>query len=280
MVFYDGTNADQDPYLTKEQFIDLVLEKAREADRKADGNGILSPEIKKKLMDVAAKTYDAGVEKEGRTPRLSDVSINLKVTQEESYVEADLSRLGYYKGPQTVEALMARFDKINRHQGSKEDIFPRAEWIQRALNLGVEFRDNLDYSGILAVRDVVLNDRKRLEILQDEARFNEHINRRILWKANDNIAFREMIRKNPRSTGGINMGGRYIPTQSNQVHLKITPGDPSHGVVQYGPRERKLTEREKRNLYYHGIAPKGIEVIYLDENNEPLPPGSDPITLK
>ena len=49
-----------------------------------------------------------------------------------------------YDGPQTVEALMAEFDenysRTHSQPGSELDmLFPRDEWIQRALDLGVVF---------------------------------------------------------------------------------------------------------------------------------------------
>ena len=63
------------------------------------------------------------------------------------------------------------------------------------------------------------------------------------------------------------------------MHVKIMPDDPSHGVVMYGPQERKLTREERHLLKYHGVAPEGIEVFYIDENNEVMPPDSEPMRL-
>lgn len=291
IVFYDGTNAGENPFVTEEQVIEMFLEKLREEGKKQGGSGELPPNVEETFRKLAVDAYRKGVEKKGRIPQLSDVKFTAKVTQEESYVEVDQSWMNSYDGPQTVEALMRKYDTDYGYQGSwVDESFPREEWIRRALDLGVVFRDFADYSVLLQLRGKLARIRReperkrsadliRIYGLEDDAKYNAYIDAEILRVVRNNILHREAIRKDPRSMGGIHMGDRIIPTRGNQVHVKITPGNPHHGVVMYGPRDRRLTKEEKYLLKYHGVAPEGIEAVYLDENNEPMPPGSEPMRL-
>ena len=295
-ALYDGTNADKNPRVSKEKTIEIVIEQAmeiaKEALKEAEKYGsreAMERDVRDYHRRYAMKFYDAYYEKYGQPPLLSEIKLTGDISYTKPRKIVDLSRLGYYKGPQTVEAVMAEFDEGYWRTDELDEQYPREEWIQFALDSGVRFLDSHDYSSIVGLRSYAARIRSKPERyakliqrkgLDSEENFNAYIAKEMRWRAKDNEMWREAQRQDPTNTGSIRLPDRYIPTQSNQVHLKITPGDPSHGVVQYGPRERKLTEREKRNLYYHGIAPKGIEVIYLDESNNPLPAGSEPITLK
>ena len=115
--------------------------------------------------------------------------------------------------------------------------------------------------------------------LEDDAKYNAFIDKEIMDAALDNILWRDARRKDPESTGGFRLGDRYIMTKDNQAYVKITPGDPSHSMIMYGPRDRDLTSEEMHLLRYHGVAPKGIEVFYINENNEVMPSGSDPMRV-
>ena len=285
----DRTNADN-IYETAEQLAEVYLEKLRESYKKYGRE--LSPDDAAHFRKVAADAFKEYVKEYGRKPSHSDIKFTDKPPQQESYVEIDQSALGYYKGPQTVEALMERFDdnysKSHPKGGWVDKAFPRKEWIQRALDLGIVFRDNLDYSGILNTRGLLSRIRThpksyadiiRIYGLEDDAKYNAYLNKKIIRIARQNIMFRDAARKDPRSMGGIYLADRIIPTRGNQVHVKITPGDPNHAVLMYGPRDRRLTYEERHLLKYHGVAPEGIEVVYLDKNNEPMPPSSDPPRL-
>ena len=288
-VFYDGTNADKDPFVTEAQLIDALLQKVREVSREKNGNEELPPDLVEFIEKFGSEAYQKHIHEHGHPLRLSKLDVHASVSDAESYEGAHLESLGYYDGPQTVEAVMEEFDKYNPHLSRSDDIYPRKEWVQRALDLGVQFLDNMDYSSIFHLRDHLVSVRKnpekhavsiKMNGLHNDEDFDAYIDREMVEIAKDNELLREATRKDPQGDGFIRLPDRYIMTRKNQVHVKITPGDPSHSVLMYGPRERKLTAKERRALTYHGIAPKGIEVIYLDENNEPLPAGSDPITLK
>ena len=98
-----------------------------------------------------------------------------------------------YDGPQTVEALMAEFDeeysRVMTPEGSEIDmIFPRGEWIQRALDVGVKFQDNYDYSGIMQMRGYLARIRREPERyadlikthgLENDANYNAFIDKKI-----------------------------------------------------------------------------------------------------
>ncbi len=283
LTIYDGTNADDDPIVTKEQLVEMGLETLRKDQKKKTGAGELSKETEEEIRKKLTDLYNKFVTKDGRPPRLSEVSFKYN----EEYVMAD------YDGPQTVNALMAEYDeyysRTHSPPGSDLDmLFPRNEWIQRALDLGVVFLDNYDYAGIMQVRGLIewiqsepkrfarLYQRKGLE---DEANFNAYIDEQIKKAAMDNILWRDAMRKFPDSTGGFRLGNRYVMTKDNHMHVKIATGDPDHTVFMLGPRKRDLTGEEAHLLKYHGVAPEDIEVFYIDENNEVMPPDSEPMRL-
>ncbi|MDE0022420.1 MAG: hypothetical protein OXT69_13715 [Candidatus Poribacteria bacterium] len=283
LTVYDGTNADEDPIVTKEQLVEMGLETLRKDQKKKTGTGDLSKETEEEIRKKLTDLYNKFVKKDGRPPRLSEVSFKYN----EEYVMED------YDGPQTVEALMAEFDeyhsKVHTPQGSEIDmLFPRDEWIQRALDLGVVFLDYYDYSGVVGLRGHfarVQSDPKRYarlyqaKGLKDEANFNAYIDEMIKDAAMDNILWRDAIRKFPDSSGGFRLGNRYVMTKDNHMHVKIATGDPDHTVFMLGPRKRDLTDEEMHLLKYHGVAPEDIEVFYIDENNEVMPPDSEPMRL-
>lgn len=283
LIVYDGTNADEDPFVTKEQLVEMGLEVLQKDQKKKTGTGDLSKEAEEEIRKKLTDLHNEFVKKDGRPPRLSEVSFKYN----EEYVLAD------YHGPQTVEALMAEFDEYYSHThsspGSELDmLFPRDEWIQRALDLGVVFLDNYDYAGIMQVRGLIAwvqSDPKQFarlyqaKGLEDEANFNAYIDEKIKDEALNNILWRDAMRKYPNSTGGFRLGNRYVMTRDNHMHVKIMPGDPDHTVFMLGPRKRDLTDEEMHLLKYHGVAPEDIEVFYIDENNEVMPPDSEPMRL-
>ena len=288
-VYYDGTNATEDPHLTKGQFVERYLDLSMKDFKKQAGGEEMPEDGIEYLQNWAAEAYRAVVEKEGGPPRLSIFEgFNLKVEQ---VTEASTTPVvDRYDGPQTVESLVERYDdsysSVFGSERELDKLFPREEWIQRALDLGVVFHDFRDYSGLMSTRSYVanvLNDpdhydhQHKLYGLDDRSNYDAFFDREILLKIWRNEQRREAEIKHPESDGGFFYGGRYIPTRDNQVHVKITPGDPSHSIIMFGPRARKLTREERHLLKYHGIAPEGIEAVYLDENNQPMPPGSEPI---
>ncbi len=287
IVLYDGTNADEDPFVTKEQLVEMMLEAVRKEVKKKGGMDNLSKKIEEKIRKELIDSYNQTMKEKGRPLKLSEISLSPKLTRNEGYVMAD------YDGPQTVEALMAEYDEYYSYThsppGSKLDtIFPRDEWIQRALDLGVVFLDNYDYAGIMQVRGLIewiQSDPKQFarlyqaKGLEDEANFNAFIDEKIKDAAMDNILWRDAMRKFPDSSGGFRLGNRYVMTKDNHMHVKIATGDPDHTVFMLGPRKRDLTGEEMHLLKYHGVAPEDIEVFYIDENNEVMPPDSEPMRL-
>ena len=207
-----------------------------------------------------------------------------------------------YEGPQTVEAIMEQFD---HHYGrvvivgskismSEVDArYPRAEWVQRALDLGIRFKDYSDYSAILGARETAFVVQmapyphpsqssqlyKELDGSNDASLIN--LDAHIVNAARLNDLIWEGIEEGTLVDGRF-LRARYVPTRSNQVHIRLNLDLTSRadldvvGAVLYGPGGRDLTEEEVYALTRHGVAPEGIEPVYLDENYEPLPPGVIP----
>ncbi len=287
IVYYDGTNADEDPFLTEKQLAEMVIDLSRKEFKEQGGD--LPEDAVEYLRYWATQAYAMCLKKENRLPRVSDMdTFSLNATQIEK-PRTTIVGMDDYDGPQTVEAIMERYDKGYGPWREIDDVFPREEWIQRALDLGVEFRDGFDYTGILGLRRYMERFRsdpsphfsrmREAKGLEDDANYNAFIDARIQRIARQNIQFREAKRKDPESTGGFFLRDQYIPTRGNQTYVRIDPDDPNHAVVMYGPRDRDLTKEEEHLLKYHGVAPEGIEVFYLDKNSKVMPAGSDPPRL-
>ncbi len=208
LVFFDGTNEDKDRFLTEKQIFELFLDAMKKEYKKKGGKGDLPDGTEAFLHEIAIKSHNEAIKQVGRPLRVSEIEFKVSAEYQKP---AKKYIMAYYDGPQTVEALMAEFDenfsRVMTPQGSEIDkIFPREEWIQRALDLGVEFLDNYDYSGILQIRSYLARIRRHPEKyvdliqehgLEDDANYNAFIDKEIMDAAQDNILWRNAIRKDP-----------------------------------------------------------------------------------
>lgn len=294
---FDWVKPGDDPLLTLEQTVELYLHSIREGLKKHGGTGSIPPEDEARFRKDAAEAYKKAVEKLGRAPKLSEVTFKYSVTK--TTTRSINPRGPMYEGPQTVEAIMKEFDhRYGRVVvvGSKVSMsevdarYPRAEWVQRALDLGIRFKDYSDYSTILRARDTAFaaqmapypHPSQRSQLNKDLGGASDasliNLDAHIVAAARMSDQIWEGIEKGLLNDDIFFTPNRYIPTRSNQVHIRVILDLTSSsnlvlgGAVLYGPGDRDLTEEEVYVLTRHGVAPEGIELVYLDQNYEPLPP--------
>ena len=189
-----------------------------------------------------------------------------------------------YTGPQTVEALMAAFDeKFDRPRLDKkvDEKYPRAEWLAMCLDRGTVFGDFGDYSGLMSERWILISFEENGDWVKgtrgvpptdDWETFQAAYIDRMVWEHQQIYAARQI---DPDVFGGLFTGpdGRtYLPGRPDRVYVER--GRKSaffHGAP--------LTELQQGMIILFGIAPKGYELIYIDENGVILSKRPRPILL-
>ena len=160
--------------------------------------------------------------------------------------------------------------------------YPRAEWIQRCLNHGVMFEDYGDYSGFLSMRHEVIdyenNPNSELNMgmkkyygLPPDASLEEYTRAAIDSTRRDLIAMREAAEEDPTVSGGFGTSNGFIPMREGVLYVKAD--EENFEANFYGD---PISEKEEQALLFDGIAPEGLEVIYLNEDDKPLPPDVKP----
>ena len=195
------------------------------------------------------------------------------------------SRGKLHEGPQTVEAIMETFDAMHSETSPLAEVdrkYPRAEWVQRCLDRGVVFEDYGDYSGFLSTRHEVIdyeNDpnselkmgMKKYYGLPPDASLEEYTRAAIDGTRRDLIAMREAAEEDSTVSGGFGTPNGFIPMREGVLYVKVD--EKNFEANFYGD---PISEKEEQALLFEGIAPEGLEVIYLGEDNKPLPPDVKP----
>ncbi len=182
-----------------------------------------------------------------------------------------------------VRAVMKRFDATFRaspldRNEEIEQFFPTHLWIQKLLNMGIQFDDFSDYSGYLNHRWTYYhaqNDPERLSDLKyryqldDAASWDEVVDAGIRFDEKLNTFANQAMAADPLVYGG-SMGreGVFIPTRFKTLYVKPNGGMSfGTGVPEWVARE--LTDREAGRPPSREI-PKDIDIIYLDEKGQPI----------
>ena len=166
--------------------------------------------------------------------------------------------------------------------------YPLDEYLARMLRLGFPFV-NLPSYRIAFQERISLLFRQEEWYGMDTYERSEYLEKRGLpadatWEVcEDHFLKRQVVHSvklrrawdvNPSLEGGVSIDGVFMPFLPNTVHVHISEDS---SFAQFAGV--KLTRKEKSTLKMYGIAPKGINVIYVDENNEPLPSGAQPLHL-
>ena len=262
----------QDPWsVFHNKMVDLTIESFRKAGARMTSEDIES--VRAQLVAQHEALRAAGEE-------VPEVPKFLEITAKVSSSRGEL-----HEGPQTVEAIMETFDAMHSESTPLAEVdmkYPRAAWIQRCLNRGVVFEDYGDYSGFLSMRHEVIDyennpdselnmDMKKYYRLPSNASLEEYTNAAIDGTRRDLIAMREAAQEDPTVSGGFGTANGFIPMREGVLYVKVN--DKNFDATFYGD---SISDEEEDALLFHGIAPEGLEVIYLGEDDKPLPPDVKP----
>jgi hypothetical protein len=201
--------------------------------------------------------------------------------------------IGWYK-PMVVEAspevraVMKKFDPkfrsgwANRNE-EIERYFPTDEWLQRLLNMDIAFDDYSDYSSYLSDRwrfYHAQNDPEELSDLKERYGLEKNASLDVVIEASMRESVKlnglvdQAIEEDPRVYGGkLSKEGVFIPFKHKTVYVQQDFVLKGIGVPDWVPRE--LTNRAA-GLPPSREIPDDIDIIYLDENGQPLSEGIPP----
>lgn len=204
-----------------------------------------------------------------------------------------------YTGPQTVDALMAAFDtRYSSHErttvsetlhGEKRHIaftladmdtkYPREAWLQMLLNRGMTIKNFKAYTEYLDMRsDLILeefytgNDCESVKVSYIENLLQEYQCEHQLISESNGV--------NPEMGEWVVIGENALPQVPGRIYVQKTE---STANIWHTCSETKsetgeilsvegseLSERQRLNLLNTGAVPKGWEVVYVDEEGNPI----------
>ena len=207
-----------------------------------------------------------------------------------------------YTGPQTVEGLMEAFDARYSSQATKwatasetlsgkkrhleftlEHIdakYPREEWLQTLLNKGGTIENFEAYSGYLNVRsDMILKEfhtENDWEIVK--ARYIDTL---IQEFQQEHQLITEANRVHPEIEEWVVIGENALPQIPGRIYVQktestaniwhttrtTTKSEDGEHISTKGP---ELSEKQKLRLLNTGVQPAGWEVVYVDEDGNPI----------
>ncbi len=186
-----------------------------------------------------------------------------------------------YEGPQTSEAIMAEFDDSytlfpSERRDRMDAAYPKETWIQEFLNRGGKFTHFGDYEKYLDSRQVFMHRSNDPSVWSSglygirpcstlEAYKDAFIKREIWIQETWN----RVLEIHPDVTGMAIEGKNYLPFKAGLTYVRRNgPFTTTWGTM--------LSAEEKENLIMHSIHPKGIKIIYIDNDfnivsEKPLP---------
>ena len=249
-------------------------------------DGVIITSKKRESIEAQLAAVYSTMRTEGKEipdlPKLSDLP--------PAKIECSNSRRKLHQGAQTVEAIMESFDAMDRENPSSpgdeevEERYPREEWIQRLLGRGIVFEDYSDYSGYLGIRrtlvhhkdnsnsDYVMSLKENYYGVPPNASFEEFTNAIIDKSHQELTALKQAELEDPLVTGGAGTPSGLISMRMNTLYVKVDTKNFSSAFYGGG----NVSETEIEALLFDGIAPQGLEVVYLDVDDKPLPAGVQP----
>ena len=180
-----------------------------------------------------------------------------------------------YDGPQTSEAILAAYDDSytlfpSERRDRMDAAYPKETWIQDFLNRGAEFTHFGDYEKYLDSRQVFMNRSNDPSVWSSgqygirpcstlEAYKDAFIKREIWIQETWN----RVLEEHPDVTGMAIEGNNYLPFKAGLTYVRRNgPFTTTWGTM--------LSAEEKEDLIMHGIHPKGIEIVYIDNDYKVL----------
>ena len=181
-----------------------------------------------------------------------------------------------HEGPQTPEAIMETYDTwyngVYSAAGNIDETYPRAEWIQELLDMGVTFKTQHDYSLMMYARYRIaeVEDKPEEWVSGDHGvapmdtfeNYKKAYIERELWQQQQ---FELAQEADPEVSGAIFFDDApdvFLPTKKNRLYVYRDPNVPDV-MKRWG---QPLTTKQYFDLMYRGEHPEGWEVIYLDED--------------
>ncbi|MDE0183854.1 MAG: hypothetical protein OXP71_00190 [Candidatus Poribacteria bacterium] len=279
---------NDDPWIV---FYNNSMERVIEAyEEVAAKDGLsLSPEHLERLQAQLLASIDAKRTAGDVIPELSEL-LGFDINNIPTRTEYS-SRGKLHEGPQTVEAIMESFEEMDRASPPEPDDdavdrrYPRGEWIQHMLDNGVVFEDYGDYSGYLGIRRTLMayedNPNEDHVMLSKQEYYGlppnapwEEVAQAIIDKSHQNLqAMKQAELVDPLVAGGFGTRHGFIPARENTLYVKVDEKNFSANF--YGDLDN-LSDDDEEALVFDGIAPQGLDVVYLDEFDKPLPPDVKP----
>ncbi len=178
-----------------------------------------------------------------------------------------------YTGPQTAEAIWAEYGDILlpewKRVGEVNELYPPKEWIQRLLERGAVIDDSTDFQTYFSLRGRLAGYyRSRDERLQN---MDPRISSRLLttrelyglpedapWVDVENAIIDKRIRTWLEEE-------RELRSDQRTVRVHIDEESFSSSMV-----GEPLTDEQEFALIFHGVIPDGINVVYVDEDQNPI----------
>lgn len=181
-----------------------------------------------------------------------------------------------HEGPQTPKAIMETYDTWYNGAysavGNIDETYPRAEWIQELLNMGVTFKTQHDYSLMMYARYRIAEVANKPEEwvsgkygvapMDNFEDYKKAYIQRELWTQQQ---FELAQEADPEVNGAIFFDDApdiFLPIKKNRLYVYRDPNVPDV-MKRWG---QPLTTKQYFDLMYRGEHPEGWEVIYLDEN--------------
>ncbi len=165
-----------------------------------------------------------------------------------------------------------------------EDYWPKEAWLQHLLDNGYPFLIFGQYKMASDLRFQMLQDKSefdnpetRLNILKgyrlpEDATWEELEEVRIKFSIVARLNTQRAVDRDPSIAGGItDLNGVYTPFSPNTVYVHVSEDKPLSTFT-----GAMLSEEQKNDITMYGVAPKGVTVIYTDENGNPMPSGLPP----
>ena len=165
--------------------------------------------------------------------------------------------------------------------------YSRNEWLEHLLALGYPFVTFSHYRNALESRSGFLrqlqnwdagpgeiNNTRRLKIyhLPPETPWEDYMNFCLKFTIVSRIKYLRAKEADPSIQGStLSIDGAFIPFSPNTAYIRLSPDVNSATFIGV-----ELTKDQKDKLLKYGTAPKGINVVYVDNNSKPLPPGMAP----
>ena len=193
-----------------------------------------------------------------------------------------ISELGDYQGshPQTAASLLDNFDAVFRDKHPKaaylDEHYLTEVWLKTLLEKGAHFNNYNDYRFYLGVRKSLLRQKEKpeewisgrhdLPITTNFEEYSDGFIDRKVWEYN---IVQKVRAENPGTSPTVYFDphdpDKYFPIVGSMTYVNL--GEDRGRMSTFGTM---LTEEQRENLLNKGIKPKGIEIIYLDDDNNVL----------